>query len=488
MSDEDFSGSVGIAGPLKLGQGSASIRLTTDGASLLVNGVPSGAITKTITTTGAVNGQDATAAFTNSLAGCVSGDVLYVPPGNWHITPPSNGGGIVVPDGVRIVGAGRKASILTCDYAGADRVKVFAPAGDVGFYDLGFQHGTVPNRLAQIEVIFGNATCTSIRVERCNFIGGFMMSISTWQDVTTDVMLSDFLIDGQLAGLAGTGDRQVVMGVSHNGNGYFRIINGKFTGLGSNAVDGPPPGAIASHCVYVSPVTTLLMSKCVFSNHIQGRYVQFYNGGTITVQALSPNVIRDCDFGAYNAIVNPYTMTECSESNFTTYDRCHWANQTCTTVAVNVKGVAAFPGCRFDGASFTALDYLGNPDSFGGSSYDPFGAYFNGFRNGQNLAHVKAMVYSASITPHQTDGEIYPITATNGTAFTINAIYQPRLGAIITFDILNSSGGALGTITWDAVYKLAGSFTNPANTKHRLISFYYNGTNWIETFRSAADI
>lgn len=46
----------------------------------------------------------------------------------------------------------------------------------------------------------------------------------------------------------------------------------------------------------------------------------------------------------------------------------------------------------------------------------------------------------------------------------------------------------MGAITWNAVYKLAGAFTNPADTKRRTITFGYDGTNWVEQSRAAADI
>jgi len=86
------------------------------------------------------------------------------------------------------------------------------------------------------------------------------------------------------------------------------------------------------------------------------------------------------------------------------------------------------------------------------------------------------------------DKRWYQITADAGTAFTINAPASPVTGYQMTFDIINASGGSMGTITWDSVFKLAGSFTNPADTKRRTISFYFNGTNWIELERSEADI
>lgn len=61
-------------------------------------------------------------------------------------------------------------------------------------------------------------------------------------------------------------------------------------------------------------------------------------------------------------------------------------------------------------------------------------------------------------------------------------------GIPVTFEIRNNSGGAMGAIAWAGAYKLAGAFTNPASTKRRLITFRWNGTDYAETSRSAADI
>jgi hypothetical protein len=96
--------------------------------------------------------------------------------------------------------------------------------------------------------------------------------------------------------------------------------------------------------------------------------------------------------------------------------------------------------------------------------------------------------YSASINFDLNLADKFYIGVTNTSAFTINAPASVVKGYRIMFNIKNISGGAMGTITWDAVFKLAGAFVNPANTKQRNIEFYYDGINWIETNRAAADI
>jgi hypothetical protein len=72
------------------------------------------------------------------------------------------------------------------------------------------------------------------------------------------------------------------------------------------------------------------------------------------------------------------------------------------------------------------------------------------------------------------------VTVTDTTAFAIGAPTNKMKDAKLSFVILNSSGGAMGAITWNGAFLLAGAFTNPASTKRRTIRFVCDGANWIE--------
>jgi hypothetical protein len=99
-----------------------------------------------------------------------------------------------------------------------------------------------------------------------------------------------------------------------------------------------------------------------------------------------------------------------------------------------------------------------------------------------------ALTYSASITP--TLARWQTITATNTTAFTINAPTAPGTyqSQELVIEIVNSSGGVLGAVTWNAAYIFpTGSFTAPANGKKRFVRFEWNGSNWIATALATSD-
>lgn len=102
-------------------------------------------------------------------------------------------------------------------------------------------------------------------------------------------------------------------------------------------------------------------------------------------------------------------------------------------------------------------------------------------------AQRMALAYSASMTPDALSGRTQSITATDGNAFTINAPTNAYIGLRLAIIIRNPSGGALGTATWNAVYKMT-AWTQPATGFSQTIEFEYNGTNWIEQSRTAADV
>lgn len=98
------------------------------------------------------------------------------------------------------------------------------------------------------------------------------------------------------------------------------------------------------------------------------------------------------------------------------------------------------------------------------------------------------VTYSASMTLDCNFGNEFDITVGNGTAFTINAPTNPPSDAKrITITIRNSSGGAVGAVTWNAIFKMA-AWTSPANGFSRSIDFKFNGSNWVEITRTTADV
>lgn len=138
-------------------------------------------------------------------------------------------------------------------------------------------------------------------------------------------------------------------------------------------------------------------------------------------------------------------------------------------------------------------DRCGRMISNAGGSPVVYPLYSQIFDNGDGTSilptinKLVGVAYSASMTFDAFSADEFVISATNGTAFTINAPTKPMTGRVITITIRNASGGALGAATWNAVFKLGG-WVQPVNTASRSIIFRYDGSNWIEITRGVVDV
>ena len=101
--------------------------------------------------------------------------------------------------------------------------------------------------------------------------------------------------------------------------------------------------------------------------------------------------------------------------------------------------------------------------------------------------HIGEAVYGVTIPIRAGSSDYFTITVTDGNAFTISSPTRPKLNQNITIRIRNTSGGAVGVITWGAAF-LLDTWTSPATAHSRSIDFRYDGTNWVEVARSATDI
>lgn len=97
-------------------------------------------------------------------------------------------------------------------------------------------------------------------------------------------------------------------------------------------------------------------------------------------------------------------------------------------------------------------------------------------------------VYQATVAINASAASRHEIVATDNVAFSVAAPSGVvASGQRLTIKIKNTSGGALGTATWNSVYKMV-AWTQPADGYSRSIDFLFDGTNWVETNRSAADV
>lgn len=113
------------------------------------------------------------------------------------------------------------------------------------------------------------------------------------------------------------------------------------------------------------------------------------------------------------------------------------------------------------------------------------------------LAVGNALTYGPTIALNMALGNEFTVTVTDAVAFvfglpTFNLIALsatvPGFDQLLRIRIRNASGGAHGAGTFNAVFKTAGAVPAIADGFSRVFEFRWNGTNLVETFRSAADI
>lgn len=122
-----------------------------------------------------------------------------------------------------------------------------------------------------------------------------------------------------------------------------------------------------------------------------------------------------------------------------------------------------------------------------------------GTRGGGNFVQ-QTLTYGASVAWALGSGLFGIVSVTDNVAF---AIAAPTLGGValsavapftsmqglaIVLRIRNTSGGAHGAGTFNAIFKTAGAVPAIATGNSRCFAFAWDGSNFVETFRSAADI
>lgn len=97
------------------------------------------------------------------------------------------------------------------------------------------------------------------------------------------------------------------------------------------------------------------------------------------------------------------------------------------------------------------------------------------------------LIYSAAMTLSALTGNRATITITDGVAHIINAPTNPTINQRLVFTLRNTSGGAAGVATWNAIFKMA-AWVQPGNGFSASIEFEYNGANWVEISRSGVTV
>jgi hypothetical protein len=106
------------------------------------------------------------------------------------------------------------------------------------------------------------------------------------------------------------------------------------------------------------------------------------------------------------------------------------------------------------------------------------------------FAQVRAIITYVSGGTNATDcntGNVFTLSVNTNAAVTMGAPTNPTIKEI-TYIISNTIGaGNTGAFTWNAVFKMA-AWAVIATATQRVITFNYNGGNWIESSRTPTDV
>jgi hypothetical protein len=104
-----------------------------------------------------------------------------------------------------------------------------------------------------------------------------------------------------------------------------------------------------------------------------------------------------------------------------------------------------------------------------------------------HLAHARvSLAYAAKIALDVSEGNDFSVRVTDTDSFTISAPTNGADGQRISVNILNASGGAMGSVSWTGV-KMA-AWINPASGFNRTIDFINWDGTWYEASRTASDV
>lgn len=245
--------------------------------------------------------------------------------------------------------------------------------------------------------------------------------------------------------------------------------------IDNNTFDNPAPGAGDVGAVIIAATLGAVIGDAVETvQHTNNKYKG------VSRSALYLNFAGVQQFGTLLSANNHYyDIGNVSSGSFAVINQVGTGNYR-TFLASNeiVEGNANTRSYTQNALTFTNQQFL-NIVEVG----------LNGTPNGLLKVPLRRQVqtYSASMTINSATGNFFTIDANNGTAFTINAPTNPTDGQRITVKLKNSSGGALGAATWNAVFKMS-AWTNPANGQNRSIDFEYDGTNWIQVSQTGIDV
>lgn len=345
--------------------------------------------------------------------------------------------------------------------AGVD-LETDASANRIGMQDWSFNDCIMtgnggPNVLVFPTLNNGRAGCENISFNNC-YMADTSAQGSFWSDRIATYVKNIYVNGGVISGGVYSGN-----GTHFNNVKILKSVTDAGAGAYVIEQNATTHGAKYYNCEIIAVGDTTINSKKLFfgsSSGIEADKTEFvccrfvaqsvYGGATnILIATSTPTVFQSCEF-----------LTE-------------------GTVPASFVGFDNTAGSSRVGPSYSMLYDCYIDSNWHGTS--------SSFKGRFNINTVKSLTttYTTNNKVPTAMADKFVFNFTGGSAVTIDAptdSFQKR----ITITIRNTSAGALGALTWTA-YKMA-AWTQPAAGFSRSIMFDYDGTNWIEVARTAADV
>jgi hypothetical protein len=100
--------------------------------------------------------------------------------------------------------------------------------------------------------------------------------------------------------------------------------------------------------------------------------------------------------------------------------------------------------------------------------------------NGETAVGVQFPSYSSSVTPNPQYGSTTEITLTGNITIANPAANTYHMGSQMTFIFIQDASGGR-TVSWGTAYKVFNFTPATGANKQNVITFTYDGTNWMQT-------
>lgn len=127
-----------------------------------------------------------------------------------------------------------------------------------------------------------------------------------------------------------------------------------------------------------------------------------------------------------------------------------------------------------------------NGASFGtGNIYQYLTPEIGTFPDGEQV-----LTYATTVATDMSKGNFCQLVVSTTGSFTLANPTNAQPGMVLTYEITNVSGGAMGTITWGSDFSYRdSSWSNPVNGRRRTISFKRRGGgNWVQLGAASGDM